>query len=854
MKRVILSLFVFIILAGLSAGELNPSAARNGDADPKRCSLAAPGASRVDFGSLLTAINPDSITWFLQQMQDFGTRYTYADNRLAVANWLRDQFIRFGISDAYLESFTQSGTEIHNVIATITGTIAPDRYILVSGHHDSIVMDGNNPMIIAPGIDDNASGVAAALEMARVMQATNYQPECSIRFISFTGEELGLLGSNYNVIQTDAQALQIKAMINHDAIAWSVQDPADWQVKLMPYLGFEAYNDLAMSITDAQTTLIPVEADYNSVNSDCQVYWQHGYPALLFHEYELTPHIHTINDVVANINVQYLTEVIKASTAVCATFDQMPAPVSTVALTNTGTGTSLLVNWPVEQAESDVVSYRIYCREDSLSQPVIHTANASPYMLIGLTEGTSYQVGVSAMDADNNESLITYAAGAPGSIPQTPLGLTDNPVWQAIQLNWTANPELDIAGYNFYRTASLNDPFLLLNPTLINTTFYLDEAVQPGTYYYYKLSAVDSEGLESPLSEQIRSRAVTLDQGVLIVDETVNNDANTVFSPDDATCDQFYDAVMSSFARQQWDTETDGMLKLADLGAFSSILWHGNDAANLAYPLSVRNELAKYLQFGGKILISSYFPARAFDSYHDYPAVFEPGNFLYDKLGISSADFTGSARFRYAQPEGSGFPPLTVDSLKTVLPLAGHIYNIESIGANPSGTNIYCYGSNYQDTSSQGAMNGMPVGLYYDNSISEVITLSFPLFNMKQTDVANLMQHVFHDIFGETVSSSDDTELSVQMMSFDKPYPNPFRNNLRIDLDGIKANSPLQVSVYNIKGQKVKTLYNTSAKASNLSLTWDAKDLTGSRVPDSVYLIKASQAGRSACSKVIKLD
>lgn len=854
MRIILLSLIMFFIVTSLTAEMLTPSSSRTGNSLSECSTVFSHAATRVDFGSLLTTINADSISWFLQQMQNFGTRYTFADNRLAVANWLRDQFIRFGITDSYVESFVHSGNQIYNVIATIPGSIDPDRFIVVAGHHDSIVMDGNDPMLIAPGVDDNASGVATALEMARVMKTTNYQPECSIRFISFTGEELGLIGSNYHVQQTVNQALCIKAMINQDAIAYSVQNPADWQVKLMPYQGFEAYHDLAMRVTEEQTTLNPIEADYNSVYADCQVYWQNGYPAILFHEFQLTPYIHTINDVFANINPQYLTEVIKASTAVCATLDQMPSPVGSVVLQNVGSGTSLQVFWDTGLSESDVISYKIYCAEDSLSQPVIHTAYASPFIMIGLTEGTLYQVGVSAVDADNNESLITYTTGTPCSVPQTPDGFTDNPVWQAIQLNWSANPEIDIAGYNLYRTDDPSEPFLLMNSNPVNATAYLDENVLPGIYYYYKLSAIDAEGNVSALSDYIRSRAVTLDQGILIIDETVNNDANTVFSPNDAICDQFYDDVTSSFQRQHWDTETDGILKLADLGAFSSILWHGNDAANLAYPYAVRDELAQYLQFGGKCLISSYFPSKSFDNNASYPAVYGTGDFMYDSFGIQDADYNSSARFRYALPGDSGFPPLTVDSLKTVLPLAGHIYNIESIASGPNAENIYYYGSNYPENTSQGIMNGMPVGVLYDDGCSKVITLSYPLYNMKQADVINLMHYAFHVIFGETVSIEDELEPPEQLISFDRVYPNPFRNSLVISLSRVKKNSPLHINIYNIKGQKVRNLHNASAKTSDLSVTWDAKDETGNTVANSIYLIKAQQEGVITCRKVIKLD
>jgi aminopeptidase YwaD len=822
--------------------------------------LKAPEPTRVDFGSLLSLVNADSVAWFLQHLQDFGTRNAQADNRYDVAMWIRNQFARFGISNAQvvgfdLPQYEQYGfNNQYNVVATIPGTLAPDKYIIVGGHHDSIVYDGNNPLITAPGADDNASGTVAALEMARVMQACNYQPECSIRFVTFACEEYGLWGSHYQADQADLLNQNIKLMINHDMIATSTLPSSQWYVCLEAYEGSVSQEILAANVIDAQTLLTPYFVGWNSASSDSYSYWQNGFPVVYFSEDEFSPYYHTINDLTSHTSAQYCAEVIKASTAVCATFDQIPSTVSFVQVADTGTGNTIFINWGTDNLESDVLNYKIYVSSEAVPDPVEYIAGVNSFTVGNLTSGTEYSIGVAAVDSDGNEGLAYNISCTPQLVPQTPAGIADFPQLHAVSLTWLPNTELDLAGYKLYRSTSENGVYTpMFGNNVITTAGFWDGTVADLVYYYYKLTAIDDLGNESPPTEPIRSRAMTLNQGILIVDETKNNSSNTVFSPNDAVSDAFYEDVLHSFAHAQYDTETQDTLKLADIGIYSSLLWHGNDSANLAYPLAVRNEIMNYIINGGKVFVTSYYPSRAFDNNNNYPYTFANGNFLFDNFGIQDVAYFNSARFRYALPETSGYPPLTVDSLKTVPPLLGHIYNIESISANSVSSDIYYYGSDYANTVPQGVMNGTAVGVYKDQGNGRSVVLSFPLFNMKQPDVTNLMYHVFHNVFGEIVANTDDNLAPVAGLSIGNCYPNPFSSYISLEVRGSKLANPLRVSIFNIKGQMIKTLFNSPAKAELQSLAWNGTDDAGRQVGSGLYLVKAEQDGKTATQKLIKL-
>ncbi len=166
---------------------------------------------------ITSTVNPDSVRFFIQSLQDFQTRFLLADTRDAVALWIKDQFLQMGFADVVIDSFQYQGTWQKNVVATLQGIYEPQVYNIVGGHHDSY--SSGDPMVFAPGADDNASGTAAVLEIARVIKANNYQPESTIKFITFAAEEYGLWGSKDYAEKALISGMNIKIMINHDMIS-----------------------------------------------------------------------------------------------------------------------------------------------------------------------------------------------------------------------------------------------------------------------------------------------------------------------------------------------------------------------------------------------------------------------------------------------------------------------------------------------------------------------------------------------------------------------------------------------------------------------------------------------------------
>src|SRR5262249_18062413 len=112
----------------------------------------------------------------------------------------------------------------YNVIATLAGTTRPNDWYIVSGHFDST---SENTSQAAPGSEDNGSGTAGVLEMARIFTA--HPPDATVLFICFSGEEQGLYGSTAyasNLVSTGQNA-NIRAVLTMDMIGYTGDSDID---------------------------------------------------------------------------------------------------------------------------------------------------------------------------------------------------------------------------------------------------------------------------------------------------------------------------------------------------------------------------------------------------------------------------------------------------------------------------------------------------------------------------------------------------------------------------------------------------------------------------------------------------
>jgi hypothetical protein len=254
----------------------------------------------------------------ISTLQDFQTRYAPTVNCQNAGNFLYTYFTQLGLACEFdLFSFSQYTSR--NVVATLPGRTAPEREIILCAHYDSY--STNSAATLAPGADDNASGTAAVMEIARIMK--NYAFDYTLKFICFSAEEFGMYGSRHYAQSARAAGEIIVGVINMDMIAYADVLPEDLEVIVNPYSDW-----LALQFISAANRYAPLPTNHvvNSsiTGSDQSPFWDQGYSALLgIDDYPVrNPYYHSIQDMLHTLNMDFATAVTKASLASAAELAQ----------------------------------------------------------------------------------------------------------------------------------------------------------------------------------------------------------------------------------------------------------------------------------------------------------------------------------------------------------------------------------------------------------------------------------------------------------------------------------------------------------------------------------------------------
>ena len=184
---------------------------------------------------MVNEVSAKNIEANIRKLVTFKTRHTLSDTTSktegsgAARNWIKGQMEKYALASGgrmvvQFDTFTQPKGEridkpvkLKNILAILKGTDPNDtRVYIVSGHYDSRVTDVMNPNAVEPGANDDASGTAVSMELARVM-ATRHFP-ATIIFMSVVGEEQGLYGSTNVAKRAKAENWNVDAMLNNDIV------------------------------------------------------------------------------------------------------------------------------------------------------------------------------------------------------------------------------------------------------------------------------------------------------------------------------------------------------------------------------------------------------------------------------------------------------------------------------------------------------------------------------------------------------------------------------------------------------------------------------------------------------------
>jgi hypothetical protein len=445
-----------------------------------------PAVTRVVAG-----VSESRITDTLKKLEGFGTRYDLspdddpAHGIGAARRWIYGQFKSYSprLDVSYQTFRVKKGTrrgqvvrevELSNVVAVLPGKADRDRYVLVGAHYDTVNLhrkpkftdaeriadsikrgmteadakelvrlfptedtlgeldnEATAAETISPGVTDDGSGIAAVLELARVMSA--YEFDKTIVFVAFAGEELGLEGSKAYAAAAKQKGIQIEAVLNNDIIGSEVMGngrinsstlrvfsdgPEDSAGRaLLRYTKL-----LAERYVPSMNVEMVFHADRFSRGGDHTSFATQGYAAVrLTTPNENFDNQHTATDTFANTSVPYTARVARMNAAVLASLALAPPPPIVNYTFPSGdrkgdrapmlgrgkSGYDAALHW-LPSTAPHIAGYAVVIRATTAPdwQREIWVGNVTSYTIPDLSID-DIVIGVKAVDRDGNQSLVS---------------------------------------------------------------------------------------------------------------------------------------------------------------------------------------------------------------------------------------------------------------------------------------------------------------------------------------------------------------------------------------------------------------------------------------------------------------
>ena len=415
--------------------------------------------------NIVREIDAHNIEATIRKLVSFGTRSTLSEQNDpkrgigAARDWLYSEFLKAaepsqGRMTVVKQSFEQQKaarvaqpTMITNIVATLKGSQpeSTDRIYVVSGHYDSMCNSPTDAKCDAPGANDDASGTAAVLEMARVM--AKYEFDATIVFMAVAGEEQGLLGSTHFAEEAKKQSWNVDAMFTNDIVGNSLggngvrdrgnvrvfsegvpSNETEAEATTRRSVGGEndsASRQLARFIKETGDSFVPqfkvmlmYRRDRYGRGGDHIPFLERGYPAVRFTEVnEEFRHQHQnvrvengvqYGDLPEFVDFAYIANVARVNAASLAALAWAPSRPKGVAILTARLSNDTDLRWDANK-EPDLAGYEIVWRDTTSpvwtnSQAV---GNVTSYTMKGMSKD-NYFFGVRSIDKDGNRSPVTY--------------------------------------------------------------------------------------------------------------------------------------------------------------------------------------------------------------------------------------------------------------------------------------------------------------------------------------------------------------------------------------------------------------------------------------------------------------
>jgi len=426
--------------------------------------------------SIVRQIDAQNIERTIRQLVSFGTRNTLSEQNDpkrgigAARDWLYAEFQKVaetsgGRMTVEKQTFEQAKaarvpqpTMLTNIVATLKGSQpeATDRIYVVSGHYDSMCNSPTDAKCDAPGANDDASGTAAVLEMARVM--AKFEFDATIVFMAVAGEEQGLLGATHFAEEAKKKNWNIDAMFTNDIVGNTLggnglrdrnqvrvfsegvpSNETEAEATTRRSVGGEndsASRQLARFIKETCDAYVPpmkawmiYRRDRYGRGGDHIPFLERGYPAVRFTEVnEEFRHQHQnvrlengvqYGDLPEFVDFAYVANVARVNAAALAMLAYAPArPKGVTIVSRLSDDTEL--RWDANN-EPDLAGYEIVWRDTT--SPVWTNSKAvgkvTTFILKGMSKDNFF-FGVRAIDNEGNRSPVTFPRPVTRNQPPRP--------------------------------------------------------------------------------------------------------------------------------------------------------------------------------------------------------------------------------------------------------------------------------------------------------------------------------------------------------------------------------------------------------------------------------------------------
>jgi hypothetical protein len=362
---------------------------------------------------------------YVQTLESFGTRHTLSvtdreDYGVGAARlWIYNEFLRVGNGRLQIEvdSFplTINGitTEQQNIIATLPGNGSVPGAVALVAHYDSRPADVNDGTSLAPGADDNASGVAAMLEIARLLSSQEWNMD--VIFIAFAAEEQGTHGSLNFVTNRLIDNLGITAVFVNDIVGGRPGIPQSIRVfspgpDTSPTRQIVRYMDLIGGLYVPEFGVSMIDAlDRPGRYSDHLRFLDVGVPAMrLTESTEDRDRQHNALDTSDAIDYNYLRQVTHLNLATIANIIGAPARPQPPTIAPLETPGQYLFSWEVDPAAAGyAISLRPVGRDAFVPFRFVSAAEAGHVVITNLDQTVAYAVSIAAVAENGRLSLFS---------------------------------------------------------------------------------------------------------------------------------------------------------------------------------------------------------------------------------------------------------------------------------------------------------------------------------------------------------------------------------------------------------------------------------------------------------------